>query len=191
MASFHDISRIPLPMVASLKVLPRACIRIRTPPTNKAAATGMTPNRCSLIQSFANKPITAAGRKATHRLVSSRSPSASRPSIPRTICRIRLKYKTSTARMAPAWIQIARELADSFCRSSPSIPIRCSTINRCPVELTGRYSVAPSTKPRTIAWKSDRVGREDCSASDVDSSATLAEFVKITADRRIRKLTWQ
>src|SRR5262249_48421108 len=56
----------------------------------------------------------------------------------------------TTARIAPPWIAISKAVSASAC-SRVSRPSRLETRIRWPVELTGRYSVTPSTRPRTTA----------------------------------------
>ena len=48
--------------------------------------------------------------------------------------------------MAPSWISTSKV------RPALSKPRKCAASSRWPVELTGRYSVSPSTTPNTTAW---------------------------------------
>jgi len=57
----------------------------------------------------------------------------------------------STARMAPIWMTMVKSSAAALSLPSPIFMSR-SAMSRWPVELTGRYSVRPSTTPSTTAF---------------------------------------
>ena len=67
----------------------------------------------------------AAGRKATTSPIATVRPSAERPITPCNTDRIRRRYKMSTARMAPAWITIAKLSAGALVAWVSPTPNSC------------------------------------------------------------------
>lgn len=57
------------------------------------------------------------------------------------------QYNEKTAKMAPSWIKISKDLTKEVC----GINNRFETSTRCPVEETGKNSVIPSTIERINA----------------------------------------
>ena len=84
-----------------------ATTKIATPPTNHAMTTGHGPKRYTLIKSAKSNPKTAAGTKPARIFITILNPPASFPASPMIICFTLLMYNPSTAKIAPACIQIA------------------------------------------------------------------------------------